>query len=286
MIRDPHFGRCVERGGRKSALAGDAVEEVSGEQQGVPVPAPERRHVEHEHRQSVVEIRAESPCGDEARKIVLCRGDQLHVDRALRHRSETPDPVIVERRQELSLQGCGQRIDLVEEQRAAPGGFEQTILGRRASVKAPASKPNISASSSVSGMAAAFWATNGLPARGPLSCEDPREQSLTGSRLASDQDGGRRTRAIEVRQAPHLLSKRTDRRGFADQPINDGQTRVRAHRPVPASFPISPGAHAPRRVRTKSGAPALAQPYPDPLAPFNDGAAFAGGMRVALSHVG
>ena len=43
-------------------------------------------------------------------------------------------------------------------------------LLRLASVKAPASKPNSSASSIVSGMAAQLTSTNGAAARGPLSC--------------------------------------------------------------------------------------------------------------------
>ena len=107
-------------------------------------------------------------------------------------------------------------------------------LDRRASVKAPASKPKSSASSSVSGIAAAFCAMNGLPARGPLSWRIRASSPLPVAGLAADQDGRRRARAVEARQAARLLAERPDRGRFADQPIDHGQARVRAHQPCPS----------------------------------------------------
>ena len=71
---------------------------------------------------------AEPSRPDEAPQILLRRGDQLDVDRSIGHGAQPSDAVIVEGRQKLSLQHRRQCVDLVEEERAAGRGFEQSGL--------------------------------------------------------------------------------------------------------------------------------------------------------------
>jgi hypothetical protein len=76
--------------------------------------------------------------------------------------------VVLEDLQELGLDALRQETDLVEEEGALVGRLEEACLvGWRASVKAPRSKPNSSASSKVSGIAAQLTSTSGPADRGP-----------------------------------------------------------------------------------------------------------------------
>ena len=87
---------------------------------------------------------------------------------------------LLQRAQELRLQGERQLADLVEEERAAVRLRRRgRVRGARASVKAPRAWPKSSLSSSVSGIAAQLTATNGLVARaGSRRCSARATSSL------------------------------------------------------------------------------------------------------------
>lgn len=60
---------------------------------------------------------------------MLAGGDELDVDGLLRRRSQTPDPLFLNRLQQLALQQQRQRLDLIQEQRAARCRLEEAGLG-------------------------------------------------------------------------------------------------------------------------------------------------------------
>ena len=121
------------------------------------------------HRQAVVEVRTEASLRHLHAQLRLRGGDEFDVELATLHGPQPSHALLLDGAEELALEQQRQCIDLVQEQRAVRRASNRPGLARLASVKAPASKPNNSASSSVSGMAAQLTSMKGPWARGPLS---------------------------------------------------------------------------------------------------------------------
>jgi hypothetical protein len=107
-------------------------EEALRERQDVLAPARERRHLELDHRQAIVEVLAEAAGGDGAAEVGVRRGDDPHVDLDRLRAAQPLEPPGLNDAQQLGLSGGRQVADLVEQERArarrleaadpAPGG--------------------------------------------------------------------------------------------------------------------------------------------------------------------
>ena len=100
------------------------VREVRREQRDVLAPLAQRRHVQREHGQAVVEVGAEATALDLAGEVAVGGGDHPHVDVVRAVGADALDLAALQRAQQLGLQRQRQLADLVEEQRAPVGHLE------------------------------------------------------------------------------------------------------------------------------------------------------------------
>ena len=91
--------------------------------------------------------------------------------------------------EELGLELERELADLVDEERAAVGLFEEARRATCAPVKAPFTKPKSSASRSVGATAPQSKTTNGPPLRGALIVDAAGEELLAGAGFAEQEDG-------------------------------------------------------------------------------------------------
>ena len=141
MRREPAPPAPVERFHGEAMRGGVRGEEVLGEDDHVLRPLSQRRQVEHDDGEAMVEIDAKAPGRDHRQEIALRCRDQLHVDPVRSDRAEAAHALLLDRLQELPLQRERQRVDLVEKEAAAAGGLEEARLralgvGERAGLEA------------------------------------------------------------------------------------------------------------------------------------------------------
>ena len=103
-----------------------AGREVFGEERDVLAPFAQRRQRERDDVQAVVEVLPETPGGDLGEKVAIRRRDDPHVHGDLRAAADPGDLALLQRAQELRLQGERQLADLVEEERPGVRGFESS----------------------------------------------------------------------------------------------------------------------------------------------------------------
>jgi len=157
---------------------GEALDEVLHQHREIPAPGSQRRNIEIEGVDSIVEILAEQAVRDARAQVAVSRGDDAHVDLHRLVAAERFDRSFLQHPEQLGLRRLRQLRDLVQEQRAAMRGLEAAVRRLLAPVKAPRSCPNSSASIKVSGKAAQLTATNGLGRRPPPSCSARATSSL------------------------------------------------------------------------------------------------------------
>src|SRR4029077_290729 len=87
---------------------------------------PQRRHLNADDVQTVEEVLAEVSARHLGLEVAVGRGDDANVDGDLRLRSDGRERPLLQHTKELHLQGEGQVTDLVEKDRAAVGGPEET----------------------------------------------------------------------------------------------------------------------------------------------------------------
>ena len=128
----------------------------------VLAPLAQRRHLDVDDVQAIVEILAERLVGNVIDQAAMRRGDHADVER--RQPAIGPDALNLaglEKAQQQRLHAQAHLADFVHEDRAAVGRSSQPRLSRCASVKLPLTWPNSSDSSSESGMPAQLIVTSG-----------------------------------------------------------------------------------------------------------------------------
>ena len=130
-------------------------------------PLGERWEPHGHDSQPVVEILTEPASPHRVEEILAGCRDDRDVGRLALRRAEPANRAVFEDLQELRLDALRQQAHLVQEERAAVRRLEQARLGLAGIGEGPRSKPNSSASRSVSGIAAQFSSTSGPVARGP-----------------------------------------------------------------------------------------------------------------------
>ncbi len=90
----------------------------------------ERRQHEARDVQAVVEVLAEALLGDRGEELLVRRRDDAHVDLDRLVLADAADLVLLDRAEELRLEGERRLRDLVEEERAAVGLLEEALARR------------------------------------------------------------------------------------------------------------------------------------------------------------
>ncbi|MCY1175070.1 hypothetical protein D9M73_152920 [compost metagenome] len=92
----------------------------------------QRRDVQRQHVEAVVEVAAEFAAGTQLGEVLLGRADHPHVEMHLLLAADPAEAAILQEAQQLALQARAHLADAVEEQGAAGGEFQQAELAFRA----------------------------------------------------------------------------------------------------------------------------------------------------------
>ena len=195
--RCPASARCgARRARRRSSRFGvDAVrgrvrrQEVLGQRRHVVAPRAQRGHLEDDDREPVVEVGAEAARGDQLAQVASAVAAMSFTSTTLRRRRRGGGRSSPRSPSGACPGGTTGSASTSSRKRLPPAAASKSPgFARRASVKAPASKPKSSASSIVSGMAAQLTSTNGARARPPLAWITRATRPLPVPGLALDQD--------------------------------------------------------------------------------------------------
>src|SRR5690606_32809161 len=106
---------------------GEVVDEVDGEGQDVVAAFAQRRDLDLDDAEAVEQVAAERAVLDHALERAVGRRDETDVDRTGPVLADAADRTLLERAEQFRLHGRGEVADLVEEERAAAGGLEQSF---------------------------------------------------------------------------------------------------------------------------------------------------------------
>ncbi len=174
---------------RQPVLATGALEEGLRQHHDVAAALPEGRQHERHHRQTMIEVLAETPLAGGRLQVEIAGGDDAHVHRLAPGSAKPAHDALLEGGQQLGLSGLVQEPDLVEEEGAAAGDLEEPGLGPprvRECARLEAEQLGLHE------MLGQGGAVDGLerPGRpGARAVNGPREQTLAGAGLAHEQDG-------------------------------------------------------------------------------------------------
>src|SRR2546430_13893439 len=107
-----------------------APEEITPELGDLVAPLAERRDLDVNHVEPVVEVFAEAAGLHLLDESLVRRRDDAHVDVDQFVTADPPELAALEDAEELHLEVLAHLADLVEEQRAAVGDLEQTLVVR------------------------------------------------------------------------------------------------------------------------------------------------------------
>src|SRR5882724_8239001 len=113
-----------------SEVAAQAVEDAASQDGDILAPVAQRRNVELQSADPVVEILAEPALLNGGAQLAVGGGDEADVDGAVLDVAEAAEAFLFEHLQEAGLDLRVHVADLVEEDRAEVGHFEQPLLGR------------------------------------------------------------------------------------------------------------------------------------------------------------
>ena len=124
--------QAFNRFGRQAELAvqfpGRARQEVLGQRGDVLAPLAERWHHDPDDVEPIEEVVAEHPLADHLHEIAVGGGQHAHVGGESLRRPQPSELAALQHAQELDLERGRHLADLVQEQGAAMGFFEQAEL--------------------------------------------------------------------------------------------------------------------------------------------------------------
>jgi hypothetical protein len=187
---------------------GVVAQEALGQQRAVALALAQGRDGQHEHGQPMVEVGAKRPGGDLGAQVLLRRRDQLHVDRRRAQRSEAADALLLDRLQHLALHRDRERVDLVEEERAAGGRLEKARLGALGVGERSRLETEQLRLQHRLGNRGAVHVDERPRRPRPAVVHDPSDEPLAGARLAFEEHGrdAPAARRVETDQARDLIS--------------------------------------------------------------------------------
>ena len=104
-------------------------DEVLRQQLHVARALAQRRQLDGDRAQPVVQVLAEQPLADQRRQVPVRGREHAHVDADLRRAADVAEGRRVEDAEQLDLRGLAHLPDLVEEDRAAVRDLEEARLG-------------------------------------------------------------------------------------------------------------------------------------------------------------
>ena len=217
-------------------LGGEPAHERMREQRGVALALAQRRNVDDDLGQPVVEVLAEFAGGDLVLEALVRRADDAHVDRDLLPAADALDHALLQEAQQLRLQRHRQVADLVQEQRAAvrPSRSCRSSASRRRCTR-PSRSRTARSPAAFSGIAAQLMATKRWPWRGDRSCSARAKSSLP------------------VPDSPRISTRRRRRRDLLDRAADPLHLRVARDdartSPAPAARPAAAGSPPAARAR-------------------------------------
>ncbi|MNP35512.1 hypothetical protein D3C76_1288470 [compost metagenome] len=128
VMTEPIHGRRRELGQRATDLPAGLVEKVL-HQRGQAVEAfAQRRNVQRQHVQAVIQVLAKLPAGAEFGQVNLGRADHPHVEVHLFIAAYATEATILQEAQQFHLQARAHFPDTIEKQRTARRQFQQPEL--------------------------------------------------------------------------------------------------------------------------------------------------------------
>ncbi len=188
---------------------GEPCEKMPREGQDVLAAIAQRRHADVEHVQAVVEVQAKAAALDLLGQLLVCRGDDAHVDGQIARAPQPAERHLLEDAQQLRLRRHRHLADLVEEQRPAVGLLEQPALLRlRVGERAALVAEQLALQKILGDGRAVDLDERAVapPRRAPR--DQVRDQLLARAGLALDQDGRVGRLGDLVDHADHLLHRR------------------------------------------------------------------------------
>ena len=122
-------GVCGQRLRRPRRAGRRLAEKPLGERHDVIRALAEGRQAHRDHREAMVEVRAEATLASARLQVLAGRRDDPHVDRHAARRSQAPHRAFLEDREELGLGLRREQPHLVEEQRPAARLLHEPRLG-------------------------------------------------------------------------------------------------------------------------------------------------------------
>ena len=114
--------------GRGLGGLGVLAQEVPRQRWDVFAALAQRRHLDLDDVEPVVEVLAEQALADEADEVFVGGGDNAHADCAGFLAADAADLAVFEDTQQFALHVQAEVADLVKEQRALVGEFEQALV--------------------------------------------------------------------------------------------------------------------------------------------------------------
>ena len=171
----------------------------------------------------MVEVLPETPLADRELEVRVGGADDPAVEGFLRGAAEAAHRLLLERGENLRLDIGRQQRDLVEEQHATRGRLEEPDLGAAGVRERPALVTEQLPFEQRLGDRRAVEVDERAAGPRAEAVQEPRDQPLTGSRLALDEDG-RQPGAVpgKPEKPTKVASNRCDRRALSDQLLEVG----------------------------------------------------------------
>ena len=184
-----------------------------GERQDVLRPRPQRREIELDHVQPVVQVLAEAAVREHRLEVLVRRREHAHVDPLVLGGTERSHLVLLQHAQELGLQRQRELADLVEEDRAVVRLHEQAVLVDPCIRERTLLVPEELALDEPLGHGREVHADERAVRARRVVVDRPRDELLAGAALAGDEDRCRRGRdpPHQGHHVAHRLALRDDR---------------------------------------------------------------------------
>ena len=179
--REARHGFPVPGGGRS--------QEAGGEDRDVLEAFAERRKVDREGRETVVQVLTELAPTHHGGEIAIRRRDHARIDVAGARVAERHHLAVLEDAQELRLHRCGHLAHFVEEDRPAGRGLEEpALIAGRPRERPPAVAEELALEERLREGRAVDGDERGAGTRA-RRVDAPRHELLPGARVALDEDG-------------------------------------------------------------------------------------------------
>ena len=164
------------------------LQEVMGEQRDVFAPVAQRRQLDLDDVQPIVEVFSELPFGHELLEVDVGRRDDAGVDLLRLDPAQPHELPFLHHPQQLGLRLYRHAADLVEEDGALVGQLEQPLLGGHGAREGPLEVAEQVRFEQVRRQAAGVHGDEGVVGAGRAGMEGARRQLLAGPALAFHED--------------------------------------------------------------------------------------------------